>query len=113
MDISSSDILALNLRSVYATNQLYGSKRQSNCFFQKGLFLVKEWINDGEVSGTLANMTQQAIPHLQKAICLDKYNQDAIYVLDYLMALFASLGVVSPYENVCAVDASACCALSE
>ena len=114
MDISSSNIVKLNLRNVYSNNQLYLKNRKSNCYFQEGLRLVKLYDEDPKLTTAIKNLIP-AIKALRKAICIDKYNEDAKYVLQYAIyevnsrsgtgggSIIAQIG--------CTTDLSGCCAL--
>jgi len=123
MDISSSDIAKLNLRNIYIDNQLYLSKRKTNCYFQEGLRLAKLY-DASQTSLHASWYIPPAIIALKKAICVDKYNEDAKYVLKYIMAhlhlwdtspgdlLNKAGGCSTSWSPLTVRDPSGCCALN-
>ncbi len=113
MDISSSNIVKLNLRNVYIDNKLYLEKRETNCYFQQGLHLVK--LFDASQNATNANLyLTPAIIALKKSICIDKYNTDAAYVLKYAVAQNIAVGGSATADaggcSTSVQDPSGCCA---
>jgi hypothetical protein len=110
MNTTSDNITKLNLRDVYVDNKLYLSKRETNCYFQKGLVLVKQF--DASQNTTNANTyLPPAIVELKKSICVDRYNEDAKYVLNYASAQMFKFTPATDISN-CHLDANACCALN-
>ena len=66
------DISSINMRDVYINNLLYTQKRATNRCFQRGLYFIKQ------------GQYPQAVTALKEAICKDKYNEDAKYLLQYI-----------------------------
>ena len=86
------DISSVLQRLTYVDNSVYLSKRETSGCLNEGIRLFKAADYPG------------AVVALKKALCVDKYNQDAIYLLNYIRI------TESPtYLGNCMLDISACC----
>ena len=80
-------------RSTFWTYQAYLKNRASSCYYNKGLYL-------SDASGNALDRLQ-AYTEFQKALCADKYNEDAKYQLNLLLS--------HDISGNCLLDCSGCC----
>ena len=86
------DISSVLQRLTYVDNSLYLSKRETSGCLNEGIRLFKA----ADYAG--------AVVALKKALCVDKYNQDAIYLLNYIRLTQSGTSLGN-----CMLDPSACC----
>ena len=86
-------------RNTYLTYELYLKKRTSSHFYNKGL-----WLQDPSGGHDISG----AVIAFQRAICEDKYNEDAKYQLSLIRKATAPSQLHTLQGAACILDCSGC-----